>query len=73
MTGDARRELAFDHVQIGAADAAGMYAHQHLAGIEAFRRGHVAKTQRVGFNRSASRKRARFHVSAPQVRMRARK
>jgi hypothetical protein len=57
----ARCKLAFDHVQIGAADAACMYAHQHLAGIEALRRGRVSINQWVGFDRSASRQHACLH------------
>jgi hypothetical protein len=44
-----RRQIAFDYVQISAADAAKMHADQHFA-LSGLRNGDVSKLQRIRFN-----------------------
>jgi hypothetical protein len=55
-------QFALDHVQIGAADPAGMYLHQHFTGAgHGF--GGIAEVERTGADRCGMRKRAGFHAS----------
>jgi len=57
------RQFAFDHVQIGAADAAGVDLDQHFAGPR-LGRGNVGVDQRIGLNRGTRGQNASFHADS---------
>jgi len=57
----ARRELAFDHMQIGTADPASIHANQHLPGTR-LRLRKLGELERVGFDGRRSAKNAGFHM-----------
>ena len=56
----ARRQLTFDNVQIGTADAAGVYAHQHFSGAGLGLSG-VGECQRIPLNRGGRFENTGFH------------
>lgn len=63
-----RRQLSFNHMQVGAADPAHANSDQHLLSV-GLRYGQFGETQRVGFNRCGRRQNAGLHVCilAPSV------
>jgi hypothetical protein len=58
--GFARREFPFDHVQIGAADAARLHADEHFS-FAGPRYGHIGEFERISLDRRGRTQKAGFH------------
>jgi hypothetical protein len=56
----AGRQLAFDDMQVGAADRTGANPEQHFASARP-RRGRIGEDQRIGFNRRYRMQQASLH------------